>query len=65
MVSDMHCFLLDEWAQFGAQSFFRHQIDRTSEQIFEMELDAEVAFRSRRTVEGDQNIDIAVAPGTA
>ena len=61
----MHGFLLDEWAQLGAQGLVRHEIDWHAEQVFEVELNAKVALGCGRTVECDQDIDIAIAIASA
>ena len=55
----MNGFAFDKAAKFRAQRLFRHQIDRAAEQIFEIKLHAEIAFRCGGTVEGNEDVDIA------
>src|SRR4030067_2365235 len=58
----MHRLLFNKWTQFRAQGLFGHQIDRAAEQVFEIELDTEIALRSCRAAERDQDVDVAIAP---
>lgn len=53
----MHRFLFDKRAQFRAHSLVGHQVNRAAEQVFEVELDAEVAFRGGRPIEGNQDVE--------
>ncbi len=57
----MDRFFFDEWTQLRAQGFISHQIYCATEQIFEIELDAEVPIGCSRAVEGDQDVEVTVA----
>jgi hypothetical protein len=56
----MHGFPVDVRAEFWPQGFVRDQIDRASQKVFEIKLDAEVTRRTGRAIESDQYVDIAV-----
>jgi hypothetical protein len=58
----MDGFLLDEWTQLGTQGLLGHQISRRTEEIFEVELNAELALGCCRAIKGDENIDVTIAP---
>ena len=49
--SDMHSFLFDVGPQFSAQGLVGNQIDGAPEQVFQIELHAEIARRRCRAVE--------------
>jgi hypothetical protein len=57
----MHGLLFNKWTQFGAQGLLGHKFHRAAEQVFEIELDTEMALRSCRAVECDQDVDVAIA----
>jgi hypothetical protein len=59
----MERFFFDVGTQFGAQRLIRHQIHRAAKQVFQVELDAEIALRCRNAVERDEDVDVAVVPG--
>lgn len=46
----------------GAQGFLGDEINRRTEEIFDVELNAEVALGCGRSIKGDENIDVAIAP---
>ena len=56
----MNRIALDIGTQFPAQGAVCHQIDRAAQQVFDVELRAEVAFGGRAPVEASEDIDIAV-----
>ena len=51
---------LDGGTQLGSQRLLGHQIDRATQQVFKIELEAEIARRVGRAIEGDQEVGIAV-----
>ena len=62
MGSDMHGLTFDEGAQFRPQRLVGDHVDRSTQQILQKELDAEVALGGGRALEGDQDVDVAVCP---
>src|SRR3954470_16807705 len=54
----MHSLTLHVRTQFRTQRLVRHEVDRTSQQILEEELDAEVACRGGRSVERDEDVHV-------
>jgi hypothetical protein len=55
-------FPLDPGPQLGAEGRFGDQIDRPAEQVFQVELDAEVAIGGRGAVERDEDAKSLAAP---
>jgi hypothetical protein len=58
-------FPLDERAQFGAQCLVGHEVDGAAEEVFEVELDAEIALGRGWTVEGNEHVDVAIGSSLA
>lgn len=56
----MNRVALDKGTQLRSQRSLGGQVDRASEQVFQVELNAKITCRTGQAVEGDQNVDIAV-----
>ena len=55
----MDGFPFDPGPKLRAEGFFGDQIDRPAEQVFQVELDAEVATGGRGAVERNEDVEIA------
>jgi hypothetical protein len=58
----MDCIAFDERTQIRPQGLPRHEIDRYTQEVFEKELQAEVARRGGRAVELDEQAEAAGTP---
>jgi len=59
--SDIHGFQFNEQAKFWLQGFISDEVDRTTKEILQDELDTEIiSVRGRWPIEGDENINITV-----
>ena len=58
--SDIDGFQFDERAEFWTQCFIRDEVDRTTQEILQEELNPEKSVRSCWPIEADENINIAV-----
>ena len=57
----MHCLLFNNGTKLRTKCLFGHQIYWTTEQVFGVKLDAEIALRRCQAVERDQDVDVAIA----
>ncbi len=53
----MHRVFLDKRSQFRAQRFARDEVDRATQQVFQVELHAEIALGGGRPVESHEHVD--------
>lgn len=56
----MNCASLGEGPQLGPQCLFGDQVDRAAEEVFEIELQVEIATRIGRAIECHESIGVAV-----
>jgi hypothetical protein len=60
----MHGLAFDVWAQLGAERLVRDEVDGASQQVLEIELQAEVAGGGGRPLEANEEVDVARLSGT-
>lgn len=61
----MQCFFRDRRAEFRAQRLICHQIHWPAKQVFQIELNTEIAFGRCWPIEGHEHVDIASSMGLA